>query len=216
MNPRILVADDDTSTAVLLQMLFDIEGYEVDIVDKYEEVVSVINSKKPDVLILDYNLIDTTATEILHKMKRAGNGHDSEYQPAREQAMAVSGYAEDETIPNRRNSSFTEDSTFRSVSLPEKNAPDQQMSLPSWLQQDIEEHSGNRLNGNKTVPAHLVSSDLNSSGNDKKRVIPHLPVIVTSGMDVEEEVVGAGAVRFFSKPYDVSELLNAVRKVLPQ
>lgn len=41
-----------------------------------------------------------------------------------------------------------------------------------------------------------------------------LPIIVASGMNVEDEVLGAGATRFLVKPFDPDELSEAFKQLL--
>jgi|WetSurMetagenome_2_1015567.scaffolds.fasta_scaffold518443_2 DNA-binding response OmpR family regulator len=45
-------------------------------------------------------------------------------------------------------------------------------------------------------------------------VIGRVPVIMTSGMDVEEKCLAAGASAFMLKPFKPSELINLIRRQL--
>ena len=46
------------------------------------------------------------------------------------------------------------------------------------------------------------------------RVISQVPVIMTSGMDVEQKCLAAGASAFLLKPFRPSELMNLIRQQL--
>lgn len=47
-----------------------------------------------------------------------------------------------------------------------------------------------------------------------KRRLRHIPIIVASGMEREDEALAAGANRFLLKPFDISELSDTIRDLL--
>ena len=59
MGPvKILIVEDDPTTCTLLKTTFEMEGYQAIVAYSVEDddVISLLNEQKPDILLLDYHL----------------------------------------------------------------------------------------------------------------------------------------------------------------
>jgi DNA-binding response OmpR family regulator len=68
---RILVVDDDPAAARLIAEMIRRAGYEVDIAVSGEEALEKAATSPPDLMLLDYDMPDMDATEVLEHLKRA-------------------------------------------------------------------------------------------------------------------------------------------------
>ncbi|HIE38376.1 MAG TPA: response regulator [Anaerolineales bacterium] len=66
----ILVVDDDREMGRLLKTLFELEGHQVVVVPRYEEVFSALHRVLPDVVLLDVRLQNKETIELVHKMRQ--------------------------------------------------------------------------------------------------------------------------------------------------
>ena len=115
--PKILIVDDDRATSTLLRTLFQIEGYEGLICPRPEDVLQMIETAQPDLVLMDVHLAEVDSVDILAAIR-------------------------------------------------------------------------------------------------VDRVIGHVPVIMTSGMDVAEKCLAAGASAFMLKPFKPSDLMSLIRQQL--
>jgi two-component system, NtrC family, response regulator AtoC len=68
-KPKILLAEDDMTMISLLKTLLKMEGFEVVTLDPEADVLAVIRSEKPDVLLLDVHLGKQNGLDILQKIR---------------------------------------------------------------------------------------------------------------------------------------------------
>lgn len=66
---KVLIVDDDRVTADLLQVLFEMEGFEVACVHDSRSVVSSIEEQDPAIVLLDFYLGNTESTEIVRQIR---------------------------------------------------------------------------------------------------------------------------------------------------
>lgn len=114
---KILIVDDDRTTANLLKMLFELDGFHVVLAWRGADVAAAVEQHHPDLILMDYHLADMQGLDVLRQLR----------------------------------------------------------------QQD-----------------HLR----------------HLPIVIGSGMNVETEVIQAGATHFLIKPYDVDHLSQLLRQMI--
>ena len=67
--PTILIADDDRTTVRLLQTLLEMDGYRVFSVQRGSDVPAAIAEKQPDLLLMDYRLIDIDGLEVIRRLR---------------------------------------------------------------------------------------------------------------------------------------------------
>lgn len=67
--PKILIADDDRTTVRLLQTLLEMEGFRVCSVQRGGEVAAAIAEQRPDLLLVDYRLIDMDGIEVIRRVR---------------------------------------------------------------------------------------------------------------------------------------------------
>jgi CheY-like chemotaxis protein len=65
----ILIADDDRTTVRLLQTLLELDGFRVCSVGRGSEVPAAITTQKPDLLLVDYRLIDMDGIEVIRRVR---------------------------------------------------------------------------------------------------------------------------------------------------
>lgn len=69
MVKKILIVDDDPDILEALQLTFEFEGYTVSTITKGEETYRMVESFKPDVIILDVLLSGKDGRTICKKLK---------------------------------------------------------------------------------------------------------------------------------------------------
>lgn len=68
-KPRIVAIDDETDFVGTLKEYFELRGYEIDVSSKGVQGIELINSKKPDVVILDLKMPGISGEEVLNLVK---------------------------------------------------------------------------------------------------------------------------------------------------
>jgi two-component system, OmpR family, alkaline phosphatase synthesis response regulator PhoP len=74
VGPKILVVEDDRSTARLLEFLLSREGYEVTRAKDGVRAIQVALEFAPDVILLDLYLPDMTGAEVLKRLRAEPGG----------------------------------------------------------------------------------------------------------------------------------------------
>ena len=67
--PRILIADDDTPNAELIEAHLDGSGYETKIVANGEETLAIARSWKPDLILLDIMMPMLSGFEVCRRLR---------------------------------------------------------------------------------------------------------------------------------------------------
>lgn len=114
---KIIIVDDDRTTSDLLKMLFELDGFNVVLVSRGNDVLSAAEQHHPDLILMDYHLNDIQGVEVLRRLRQ----HPT---------------------------------------------------------------------------------------------LQHIPIVIGSGMNVEEEVMRAGADHFLIKPYDPDSLTRLMRQII--
>ncbi len=65
----ILIVDDDRTTVRLLQTLLELDGFDVHSAARGGEVPAAIADKQPDLLLMDYHLIDMDGLEVIRGLR---------------------------------------------------------------------------------------------------------------------------------------------------
>ncbi|MFN8379480.1 MAG: response regulator [Anaerolineae bacterium] len=65
----ILIVDDDRTTVRLLQTLLEMDGFRVFAVQRGTEVSGAIAEHQPDLLLMDYRLIDLDGIEVIRRLR---------------------------------------------------------------------------------------------------------------------------------------------------
>ncbi|RVQ69252.1 phosphate regulon transcriptional regulatory protein PhoB [Croceicoccus ponticola] len=68
--PRLLLVEDDTSLAELLQYRFEAEGYDVVATPDGDEALLLATEQAPDLVILDWMVEGTSGIEICRRLRR--------------------------------------------------------------------------------------------------------------------------------------------------
>jgi len=68
-KPRIVAIDDEVGFADTLKDYFELRGYEIDVASKGVEGIELINTKKPDVVILDLKMPGISGDEVMGLLK---------------------------------------------------------------------------------------------------------------------------------------------------
>lgn len=66
---KILIVDDDPYTLEMISTILERKGYETKGVDRGQKALDILNSKNPDLLLLDINLPDINGFEICKKVQ---------------------------------------------------------------------------------------------------------------------------------------------------
>ena len=65
----ILIVDDDHVTVRLLQTLLELDGFQVHCASRGSEVPAAIANTRPDLLLVDYRLIDTDGLQVIRGLR---------------------------------------------------------------------------------------------------------------------------------------------------
>lgn len=68
MNKKILIADDDADILIVLKMMLEMEGYQVELASENETVYAV-SAQKPDLILLDIWMGNYDGREICQQLK---------------------------------------------------------------------------------------------------------------------------------------------------
>src|SRR3979490_855408 len=69
MNAKLLVVDDEPRTAELTAELLRRAGYTVDVAGSGSEALERVRSDSPDLMLLDYEMPDMQAPEVLDSLR---------------------------------------------------------------------------------------------------------------------------------------------------
>ncbi len=67
---KILLVEDDPTMLSLLKTLLQIEGFEVGILDGFDNIIGQFKSHKPDLILMDVHLEDHNGLEILKEARQ--------------------------------------------------------------------------------------------------------------------------------------------------
>src|SRR5256886_15021310 len=73
MTAKLLVVDDEPRTAQLTAELLRRAGYSVDVASSGTEALELIRSVSPDLMLLDYEMPDMEAPEVLDSLRSGGD-----------------------------------------------------------------------------------------------------------------------------------------------
>jgi chemosensory pili system protein ChpA (sensor histidine kinase/response regulator) len=65
-----MIVDDDRTTAMLLQTLLSIDGFEVCLVGRGKEVLARARQEHPDIFLIDYHLADSEGPEVVRNLRQ--------------------------------------------------------------------------------------------------------------------------------------------------
>lgn len=65
----VMIVDDDRTTVSLLQTLLELDGFDVMVVPQGTQVIDRAEVKRPDIILMDYNLADTTGVHVLKELR---------------------------------------------------------------------------------------------------------------------------------------------------
>lgn len=65
----ILIVDDDRTTVRLLQTLLEMDGFRVCTAQRGADVPGTIADQRPDLLLMDYRLIDMDGIEVIRRLR---------------------------------------------------------------------------------------------------------------------------------------------------
>jgi len=68
-KPRIVAIDDEVEFSNMLKEYFELRGYEIEVASKGVQGIELINSTKPDVVILDLKMPGVSGEEVLGLLK---------------------------------------------------------------------------------------------------------------------------------------------------
>lgn len=67
--PKILIVDDDRTTAKLLVTLFELEGFQVESHPRPDTVLDVVRTLHPDACLIDCHLADRDGLAVLRELR---------------------------------------------------------------------------------------------------------------------------------------------------
>lgn len=67
--PKIMIVDDEPTTASSLKLLLELDGFEVVVAPTSESAINQAGSQRPDAFLVDYHLADVAGTEFIKKLR---------------------------------------------------------------------------------------------------------------------------------------------------
>ena len=64
-----MIVDDDRTTVRLLQTLLELDGFEISIAPRGQDVLNLAGETQPDLFLMDYNLSDMTGAEVVRTLR---------------------------------------------------------------------------------------------------------------------------------------------------
>jgi DNA-binding response OmpR family regulator len=72
--PKVMIVDDDLTTVKLVQMLLEMDGFEVSVSARGGDVIPLAVKVQPDLFLMDYHLADMDGVTILRDMRAGAAG----------------------------------------------------------------------------------------------------------------------------------------------
>jgi PAS domain S-box-containing protein len=95
---RILLVEDHGDTALMIQMLLQISGYEVTAAGDVKQALEAVTTTEFDVLISDLGLPDRSGLDLIRELRRGGSTI---------RAIALSGFGREEDVRRSREAGFS-------------------------------------------------------------------------------------------------------------
>jgi CheY-like chemotaxis protein len=89
---RIVVVDDSRDTARMMQLLLRFQGHEVKLAFAGREAIELVESFRPDVVLMDLRLPDMSGADVIQKLRGRQGFETTAF-------VAVSGYDSDQIPP---------------------------------------------------------------------------------------------------------------------
>lgn len=67
---KIVIVDDDPNMSRLLRTLFELEGFEVTTAQRYQEILSLIQQVRPDVVLMDVRVQGRETLDVVRQIRR--------------------------------------------------------------------------------------------------------------------------------------------------
>jgi DNA-binding response OmpR family regulator len=67
--PKIMIVDDDRTTTTLLETLLSMDGFDVVLVARGNDVLKLAHREHPDIFLIDYHLADVDGTEVVEALR---------------------------------------------------------------------------------------------------------------------------------------------------
>lgn len=74
--PKIMIVDDDRTTTNLLQMLLEMDGFEVSVAGRGLEAFALARQVRPDIFMIDWHLVDMDGLDLVAQLRTSAEfGH---------------------------------------------------------------------------------------------------------------------------------------------
>lgn len=71
---KIMIVDDDLTTVKLVQMLLEMEGFQVAVSPRGGDVIPLASNFQPDLFLMDYHLSDMDGVTVLRDLRAGAAG----------------------------------------------------------------------------------------------------------------------------------------------
>ncbi|MCU0513845.1 MAG: response regulator [Anaerolineae bacterium] len=66
---KVMIVDDDRTTTSLMQMLLELDGFEVTVVARGVDVIPMAEKVQPELILTDYHLNDIHGVEVVKQIR---------------------------------------------------------------------------------------------------------------------------------------------------
>jgi PleD family two-component response regulator len=70
---KVMIVDDDRTTTRLLQMLLELDGFEVVVVARGGDVLPMAQETQPELIMIDYHLTDMHGVEAIAQLRQTAD-----------------------------------------------------------------------------------------------------------------------------------------------
>ncbi len=67
--PKVMIVDDDRTTVNLLETLLTMDGFDVALVARGQDVLRAARQERPDVFLIDHHLSDIDGSEVVRQLR---------------------------------------------------------------------------------------------------------------------------------------------------
>ncbi len=70
---KLVIVDDDPQMGRLLRLLFEMEGFQVTLAQRYQDILPTIQTERPDIVLMDVRVQGKETLDLVRQMRQEQN-----------------------------------------------------------------------------------------------------------------------------------------------